>query len=312
MKSLRARLPPTNALVTFEAVARLLSFTQAARELGVSQAATSRQVRLLEGHLGVALFSRARKRVRLTPSGQQLLEAVAMGLGHIASAADGLRRDRHGRALTVATSLAFSAFWLMPRLPAFHAAYPALELRLSTSDSESDWYADDVDVAVVFGPQAVSGWQSEVLFGDEVIAVCRPDYFGTRGLPQTVAALREETLLQIDSPYMSWISWPDWFAGNAAPLPRDQLPRDQRDRRGPRFNNYSIAIQAALDGQGLALGWRRLVAPLLRDGRLIQVTSGHVTPDDDYVLLTQERAGEDRRVRAFRTWVLSQARQDWA
>lgn len=304
MRLLRNRLPPTNALVTFEAVARHLSFTHAARELGVSQAATSRQVRLLEDHLGVVLLDRARKRVRLTAAGQQLLEAVAMGLGHIASVADGLRQERRGRALTVATSLAFSAFWLMPRLPAFHAANPALELRLSTSDSEADWYADDVDVAVVFGPQTVSGWYREALFGDQVIAVCRPDYFGARGLPPSVQALQEETLLQIESPYVSWFSWPDWFARNAAPL--------RRDPRGPRFNNYTIAIQAALDGQGLALGWRRLIAPLLRDGRLIQVTSASVTPDDAYVLLIPERAGEDRRVRAFRNWILREAREDWS
>jgi len=304
MKPLRNRLPPTNALVTFEAVARHLSFTHAARELGVSQAATSRQVRLLEDHLGVVLLDRARKRVRLTAAGQQLLEAVAMGLGHIASVADGLRQERRGRALTVATSLAFSAFWLMPRLPAFHAANPALELRLSTSDSEADWYDDDVDVAVVFGPQTVSGWYREALFGDQVIAVCRPDYFGARGLPPSVQALQEETLLQIESPYVSWFSWPDWFARNAAPL--------RRDPRGPRFNNYTIAIQAALDGQGLALGWRRLIAPLLRDGRLIQVTSASVTPDDAYVLLIPERAGEDRRVRAFRNWILREAREDWS
>lgn len=304
MNILRTKLPPTNALVTFEAVARHLSFTRAARELGVSQAATSRQVRVLEDHLGVALFNRARKRVRLTPAGRQLLEAVAMGLGHIASVADGLRRDRQGRALTIATSLAFSAFWLMPRLPAFHAAYPDLELRLSTSDAEADWSADDVDVAVVFGPPAIGGWRSEVLFGDEVIAVCRPDYFGARGSPETVAALAGETLLQIESPYLSWISWREWFARNAAPLTRDP--------RGPRFNSYSIAIQAALDGQGLVLGWRRLVEPLLREGRLIQVTPGRVAPDDHYMLLSQERASEDRRVRAFRSWILSEARQDWA
>ncbi len=304
MKSLRNRLPPTNALVTFEAVARHVSFTQAARELGVSQAATSRQVRLLEDHLGVVLFNRARKRVRLTPAGQQLLQAVAMGFGHIASVADGLRQERRGRALTVATSLAFSAFWLMPRLPAFHAAYPTLELRLSTSDSEADWYADDVDVAVVFGPQVGAGWFSEALFGDQVIAVCRPDYFGARGLPQSVAELREETLLQIESPYISWFSWPDWFARNAAPL--------RRDPRGPRFNNYMIAIQAALDGQGLALGWRRLIAPQLSDGRLMQVTSANVTPNNDYVLLIPETRREDRRVRAFRNWILGEARRDWS
>lgn len=302
MEALRSRLPPTNALVTFEAVARYLSFTQAARELGVSQAATSRQVRLLEEHLGVVLFNRARKRVRLTPAGQQLLEAVAMGLGHIATTANGLRRERHDRALTVATSLSFSAFWLMPRLPAFHAAYPEMELRLSTSNSERDWFADDVDVAVVFGTDGGSGWRAEALFGDRVIAVCRPDYFGARGLPQSVMELPEETLIQIESPYVSWLSWPDWLARNAVAL--------RRSLRGPRFTNYTIAIQAALDGQGVTLGWRRLIAPHLLDGRLIQVTKASVTPDDAYVLMIPDHAGHDRRISAFRQWVLGEAKQD--
>lgn len=304
MNSLRNRLPPTNALVSFEAVARHLSFTQAAIELGVSQAATSRQVRLLEDHLGVALFDRTRKRVRLTPAGQQLLEAVAMGFGHIATTAEGLRPDRRSRALTVATSLAFSAFWLMPRLPSFHAAHPDLELRLSTSDSEADWYAEDVDIAVIFGPQAPGGWLIEDLFGDQVIAVCRPDYFGSRELPQSVEELQEETLLQIESPYISWFSWPDWFARNSATL--------RRGPRGPRFNNYMIAIQAALDGQGLALGWRRLIAPLLNDGRLVEVTKGIVIPDDDYRLLIPRSAADDRQVRAFRSWILGEAQRDWS
>lgn len=304
MKALRSKLPPPNALVTFEAVARHLSFTRAAEELTVSQAATSRQVRVLEDHLGVALFDRARKRVRLTPPGQQLLDAVAMGLGHIATVAEGLRPERRSPALTVATSLAFSAFWLMPRLPAFHAAHPDLELRLSTSDSEADWYAEDVDVAVVFGPQVPSGWLAEALFGDQVIAVCRADYFGSREGPRSPGDLLDETLLQIDLPYPSWFGWPDWFAPNAVPL--------SHALRGPRFNNYTIAIQAALDGQGLALGWRRLITPQLSDGRLVQVTSASVTPDGAYTLLIPESAREDRRIGAFHNWILGEAKRDWS
>lgn len=301
--SLRSRLPPTNALVTFEAVARHLSFTQAARELGVSQAAASRQVRVLEDHLGVVLFTRVRKRVGLTAAGQQLSEAVAMGFGHIATVVDGLRRERRDRALTVATSHAFSALWLMPRLPAFHAAHPALEIRLSTSDWEADWVADDVDIAVVFGLQAGSRWHSETLFGDQVVAVCRPNYFGARGLPRTIAELHGESLIQIESPHISWLSWTDWFARIAAPL--------HRAPRGPRFNNYTLAIQAALDGQGLALGWRRLIAPHLDDGRLVQVTAESVIPDDAYMLITPAHAGHDRRLRAFRNWILGEAKRDW-
>ena len=139
--------------------------------------------------------------------------------------------------------------------------------------------------------------------GEEVIAVCRPDYFGARDLPRSAAELQGETLLRMDSPYLSWFSWPDWFARNGAPLTSEP--------RGPRFNNYSIAIQAALDGQGLALGWRRLIAPLLDEERLIQVTPARVIPDETYALLTPEPAGDDKRIRAFRNWILGEARRDW-
>ncbi len=304
MKSLRNRLPPTNALVTFEAVARHLGFTAAARELGVSQAATSRQVRLLEDHLGVALFNRAGKRVRLTEAGTRLQQAATMAFGHLAAMAEELRREQRPRALTVATSSAFASFWLMPRLAAFQAAHPDLEMRLATSDGEADWFADDVDAAVVFGPSGRGAAAGELLFSDQVVAVCRPGYFGTRPVPSAAAELQSEVLLQLETPHPSWLRWPDWFAHCGAPLPPGGAPR------GPRFNAYTITLQAALDGRGLALGWRRLIEPLLRDGRLAQVTEAVVVPEEAYRLMVPERRGTPG-LRAFRDWILAEAQADW-
>lgn len=305
MTSLRNRLPPTNALVTFEAVARHLGFTAAARELGVSQAATSRQVRLLEDHLGVALFSRAGKRVRLTAAGERLQQAAAMAFGHLAGTVEELRRERRPKALTVATSIAFASFWLMPRLAAFHAAYPELELRLATSDGEADWFAEDVDAAVVFGPPGRRGLAGESLFGDQVVAVCRPGYFGTRTAPRTAAELQDEVLLQMESPHSSWLSWSDWLARCGAPL-----SPGGRGPRGPRFNAYTITMQAALDGRGLALGWRRLIEPHLQDGRLVRVTEAVVVPDETYMLVMPERR-KSPGLQAFQDWILAEARADW-
>ncbi len=303
MKPLRLRLPPPNALVVFEAVARLLSFTAAARELGVSQAAASRQVRNLEEHLGLALFRRERKRVYLTGPGEQLQRAVEAGLYQIADAADALRTAIRPEQLTVATTIAFSAFWLMPRLFAFHAAHPVWELNLMTSDAPRDWAAEGVSVSVVFGDADWPGYRAERLFGEEVLPVARPGYFKQRPPPREPAALLGETLLQMDSELISWWSWPEWLRRNGVAVPGKLT--------GPHFNNYSIAIQAALDGAGVALGWRRLVEPLLRDGRLLPVTAARVAPGESYWLLSPEAALEDARTEAFRGWISAEAAEDW-
>ena len=304
MSGFRNKLPAPGALIMFEAVARRLSFTAAARELGVSQAATSRQVRILEDHLGLRLFRRDGRQIRLTEAGEELFQAVAMGLGHIAGAVDALRARRRGNDLTVATSIAFSAFWLMPRLAAFHAAHSELELRLQTSDSQADWLADNVDVAVAYGLGAQPGFEAEPLFGDRIFPVAAPDYFGARSAPRSAEALLAETLLQHDTENPSWITWPGWFvqAGVEA----------GRSLRGPHFNNYVLMIQAAQDGQGVGLGWQRLVEPLLRAGNLQRVGDVAVAADGGYAVFYPERRRRDPKVEAFRAWIKRQAAEDWS
>ena len=304
MKPLRSRLPPPNALVVFEAVARLLSFTAAARELGVSQAAASRQIGNLESHLGLALFRRERKRVFLTGPGEQLQRAVEAGLYQIADAADALRSSVRPEQLTVATTIAFSAFWLMPRLFAFHAAHPVWELNLITSDAPRDWAAEGVLVSVVFGGEDWPGYRVEPLFGEEVLPVARPDYFKGRAAPESPEDLLGETLLQMESEQISWWSWPAWLERSGVSVTR-ALP-------GSHFNNYTMAIQAALDGVGIALGWRRLVEPHLRAGRLVPVTKARVIPEESYRMLSPEAALGDGKALAFRGWIAAEAAKDWA
>lgn len=304
MDHLRGRLPPTNALVTFEAVARHLSFTAAARELGVSQAATSRQVRLLEDHLGVRLFQREGRRIRLTAAGEQLHPAVSMAFAHIVGTTDALRRSPRGEALTVGTSIAFSAFWLMPRLAGFQAAHPGLELRLVTSDAESDLFAEDIDVVVVFGDRPPPGSEALRLFGDQVMPVCHPDYLaGRRPALKETADLLGETLLHLDSRQPTWLTWQAWLAACGTPVTRT-LP-------GPHFSTYTITIQAARDGRGIALGWRRLIDQHLEDGSLVPVTSARHVPQESHLLLIPHRMRQAPSVHAFRDWILTEAAGDW-
>lgn len=301
MSDLRSRLPSPGALIAFEAVARRLSFTRAAGELGISQAAVSRQVRILEDHLGgVLLLNRSRRQVRLTPAGEQLFDSVAMGLNHIAGVADTLRRSQRDRSLTVATSIAFSTFWLIRHLARFHNAHPQIEVRLITSDAQADWHHDDVDAAVVYGRGDAPGARAYRLFSDEIIAVAHPDLFAGRS--PGVADLAEAPLLHQDSPHETWLTWPQWLRRNGAAAPA-QL-------RGPRFTNHPIVMQAARDGHGVALGWRHLIAPDLAGGDLVRVTDGVVVPDEAYFLLVPDRLVDDRKVRAFRDWIVTEIARD--
>ncbi len=288
-----------NALVAFEAAARRLSFTKASVELGVSQAAVSRQIQALEGHLGVALFRRLHRAVRLTPEGERLWGAVTMGLGHISETATSLRRDQGRHQITVCTTIAFAAFWLMPRIDSFHAAHPDLELRFIASDSTLDPLTEGIDIAVRFGSGRWPGLDAHLLFEEEIFPVCNPAYLEGRAAPREPADLLKETLLLQESAETSWVTWREWLkaVGVAAPA---KLP-------GPRFNNYNIVIQAAQAGRGIALGWHRLIAPMIQAGSLVRALDASIKAPDSYFLVMPENQRPAEAAEALRAWLLSEA-----
>jgi DNA-binding transcriptional LysR family regulator len=299
----RGGLPPLTGLVAFEAVARHLSFTVAARELRVTQAAVSQQVKALEAHLAVGLVHRARPVIRLTAEGEVLAAAVQAGLDRIAEAVGVVRRRPRANQLTVATLVAFSSYWLMPRLPSFHATHPKIELRLVAGDGDIDWQGQDVDLGITFAHRPAAGFQTQRLFGDQIVAVARPDYFAGRSPPTRTADLTNETLLHLDFTTQDWMSWEAWFERcGVAP---------SSDLKGPRFNTYILLVQAALEGQGIAMGWRRLVDPLIRRGELMQVTDASVVPQAAFHLQIPKPRAAERPVAAFKTWLLAQAAADW-
>ncbi len=301
MRNLRAKLPPANALVTFEAAARHLNFTRAAAELRVTQAAVSRQVHLLEDNLGVQLFERQARGLRLTAPGRRLHEAVTMGLGHIATTAADLRRVRRAGELTVSTSVTFANYWLMSRVAKFRASHPEVQLRLVASAPVRDLTASGIDLAVRYGRGNWGGVETLHLLDNHVFPVCAPSYMARRRPLQSVTDLLEETLLHLVEYDRNWVSWETWLAAMGVTAPA----------RGPslEFDNYLVLTQAVLDGQGIALGGGRLAEDFLARGQLVRPIEAMLRSEQSFYLLIPSDQPLSPQARAFRDWILVEAKE---
>jgi len=292
-------LPPLNALRAFEAAARHLSFTKAARELHVTQAAVSHQIKGLEEYLGVPLFHRHRKAVLLTEAGQLCLPGLRDGFDRLAAAVDSIRNLDNANVLTVPTSPSLAAKWLVPRLDQFRKAHPEFEVRIDASTNLVDFERENVDIGIRYGSGSYPGLESELLFEIEVFPVCSPRLCkGKHGL-RTPADLKWHTLLHTE--WRARGEEPDWRMWLlAAGVP------DVDWTRGPQFNDVTVAIQAAIEGQGVALGRGALVAADLKAGRLVRPFRLSVAGRFRYYLVYPAAALKRPKVAAFRDWLLQE------
>jgi len=294
-------LPPLNALRAFEAAGRHLSFTKAAAELNVTPAAVSHQIKALEALLGVPLFRRLTRALRLTDAGQAALPTLSQGFDKLAQGVEQMRAHGESGLLTISVSPAFGAMWLVPRLEHFRSRHPDIEIRIDGTDRLVDLARDDADVAVRYGPGGYKGVRTDRLFGQVNTPVCSPALLrGAHPLRQP-EDLRHHTLLHID-----WkdaeASWRMWLL--AAGL------RDIDPTHGPRFSMENMAVQAALDGYGVALVGDMLVADDLAAGRLVRPFDPSLsTPlTFSYYLLSAKDSAGQPKVAAFRDWLLEAAR----
>lgn len=290
-------LPPLNGLKAFEAAARHLSFTKAAVELNVTPGAVSHQIKALEEHLETPLFRRLTRALQLTDAGQAALPILSEGFDKLSEGVDQIRALSENGILTISASPSFGAMWMVPRLEHFRSRHPDIEIRLDGSDRLVDLARDNVDVAVRYGPGGYKGVRVDRLFGQVNTPVCSPTLL-TGEHPLTVPDdLRHHTLLHID-----WedaeASWRMWLLAAGV--------RDINPARGPRFSMESMAVQAAIDGQGVALVGDILVADYLADGRLVRAFDSSLnTPlSFSYYLLSASGRGEQPKVEAFRKWLL--------
>ncbi|MCK0505994.1 LysR substrate-binding domain-containing protein [Aromatoleum anaerobium] len=250
------RLPPLDPLRGFVAAARHLSFTRAAEELFLTQSAISRQVQALEDALGVRLFVRGVRTLALTAEGARLARAAQGWLDDYAALADALRA--HGpRPVTVTATIGISALWLVPRLSRFQARYPDIDVRVAASNRVFDLEREGVDLAVRYCADRDAPAGAEHLFGESVVPVASP-VLATR--PLDAATLPDTVLLDFDDPRYPWLRWSDWLAAMGL--------EHVRPRAVLVFNHYDQLIQAAVAGQGIAIGRAQLLDQLLADGRL--------------------------------------------
>jgi len=294
------RLPPANSLVAFEATARHLSFKEAARELKVTPAALSRQIRILEEDLGCRLFDRLHRAIRLTPEGKRLQQAVGAGLSGIAAMVSELRSPNRGQQVTIGSSSAFAFLWLLPRIAAFNLARPEIDVRHVISDSFHDVASgEDVDILIRYGSGRLPGYVGHKLFDDELIAVCSPAYLKRRPPLRAPVDLLNERLIHLENVDPTWEDWNSWFNHlgiTEAPSTRGQL-----------INNYIIAVQAAVDGIGIVLGWKRLLTNYLKQGLLVPAIGAVVPTTGAYYQMLHERRNTGANVDHLRKWIEKEA-----
>lgn len=296
------RLPPLHSLVFFEAAVRHLSFTAAALELGTSQPAVSQRIGLLEEDLGVPLFKRGHRGVSLTADGLQLFNAVRDSLDGIGAAAAKIR-SRHARqVLTVATDFGFAAYWLMPRLAALRALVPNLDVRIVTTQDPFDIRGEPVDIAIAFGAGQWPGCTAQALFPEIVVPVCSPGFLAKHVLSGQAADLAKLPLLHLESADpLRWLGWENWFALHDV--------TSTSDSHDLTLNNYPLVIQAAIAGQGVALGWTPLVDDLVRNGQLVAAFAQPTTTAHGYFLVEPTAQRTPEPVQRFRQWIVVECTQ---
>jgi DNA-binding transcriptional LysR family regulator len=295
-------LPSLDLLKGFEAAARNLSFTKAAAELFVTQSAVSRQIQTLEEQLGVPLFRRTHRELRLTEEGQTLYKTSAEVLRLLRDVA-GRLNARPGM-LTVTTTASFAALWLVPRLNDFRRLHPGIDMRLDATNEIQDLEREGIDLAIRYCTPKMAGAAAVRLFGELVFPVCSRTLLAGRklGSPRDLTG---QVLLHYDDPYRRypWLSWEVWF----------ELTQTQGVKPAGmlRFSHYDQLIQAAAEGHGIALGRSRFVGHWVKQGKLVLPFGKRYmcTPSDSraYFLVPSPRAAARAEVTKFSRWLQQQA-----
>ncbi len=283
--------PNFSALRAFEAAARHQNFSRAADELHLTHGAISHQVRSLEQSLGVELFVRNGRHVKVTAAGQRFAETVARAMADIGAAADALRPREGAKRLTVTSIPSFAARWLAPRLGRFIDQHPDTEVVLQSSSQLQDLSRDEVDVGIRFGRGQYQGLVVERLMGDIYYPVASPRYLADKTL-NAPADLAHECLLRSEEPWLPWFQ----AAGLALAEPSG----------GVLFQDLSMLIRSAVDGDGVALVRHVAATQEIAAGELVRLFDLAIPSPSDYVLVCPPAAAAKPQVQAFRAWLLAE------
>ncbi|WP_144391691.1 transcriptional regulator GcvA [Pleionea sediminis] len=294
------RLPPLNSLRAFEAAARHLSFTRAADELFVTQAAVSHQIKGLEEFLGVQLFIRKNRKLLLTDQGQEYWPKIRDIFEKLAAATEQLKAQGAAGALNISVVPTFAIVWLVPRLSRFNSLYPDIEVRLKATDREVDFFQDDIDIAIYYEKGDYPGMYTETLLNEFLTPMCSPALLtGEKPLSEP-DDLRHHMLLH-DGTTDEWRKWLKLAGVKGIDL-----------RKGPVFSHSSMVMQAAIHGQGIALGHNVLAQPEIEAGRLVCPYDIVLPSDFKYDLVCPEEWAERPKIKAFCDWIIETVAQEQA
>jgi len=296
-----ALLPPLNSLRAFEAVGRYLSFSKAADELNVTPGAISQQVRGLEDFLEIKLFKRRNRSIVLTDSGQVFLPLLSDGFAGISAAVDSVRRSQGDDPLTISAAPSFTAKWLIPRLCKFQALHPEIDVRIDASSRLVDFAREDIDVGIRFGTGEIEGLDSNYLFSFDLIPVCSPDLMHEGKAVHDLSDIRHHTLLHSQDTDFdpSFPDWAMWLATAGVD--------DVDASRGMFFSQGEMVIEAAIEGQGIALCASVMVAGAIESGRLVQPFETRLPVRLSFHLITTRQKWSNPKISAFRQWILDES-----
>jgi LysR family glycine cleavage system transcriptional activator len=295
---MKRRLPSLNALKAFEASARHESFTKAAEELYVTQGAVSQQVKALEEELGVRLFRRERQRLAISEAGRFYLEVVRDAFDRLGTGTERLLQRQQSGVLTLTTSPNFAAKWLVNRLGRFSEAHPEIDLRVSASMQHVDFAREDIDLGIRHGDGNWPGLHVTRLCTEELFPVCSPGLLDHRGTARLPREMQRLTLLHTNN-HDDWARWLGKVGVEGVDF-----------KRGIVFNQASMTIDAAVDGQGIALARTALVATDLISGRLIRPFREALEAPFAFWIVCPKPSAELPKISTFRKWLLSEADQD--
>ncbi len=288
-------LPSLNGLRAFEVAARQLSFTRAAAELHVTQTAISHQIRRLEDQLGIRLFERRTRELRLTREAAAYLPAVQAAFEALREATARLQRPVRDGTLTISTTASLAAKWLVTRVAAFQDANPGIEVRITTSPHLVDFRREEIDMAVRYGRGSWPGLRARWLMAEDIFPVCAPALLqGDKPLRQP-QDLVHHTLLHTTTSREDWQLW----------LTAAGLPVSIAARRGMSFDQSFMAVQAAVDGLGVALGRTRFVEADIAAGRLVVPFDVVLPADAGFYIVAPEETADIPKIALFRDWLLA-------
>jgi LysR family transcriptional regulator, glycine cleavage system transcriptional activator len=289
----------------FEAAARNLSFTKAAAELFITQSAVSREIKALEDHLGVKLFERRPRALALTDSGEALYRVAADVLERLQAATDAIRRESRGRQLAITTTTGFASLWLIPRLGRFTSLHPDVDVRISATIEALNLERSLMDLAIRYCLPEAAPEGAVRLFGEDVLPVCAHSLTRDRSRPLKLPQdLRHHVLLHFDYPgaIRSFMDWGTWLTAHGI--------GDLRSAGALHFTQYEQMIQAAIAGQGVALGRQPLVQELIHSGALVAPLKDAVAGPRAYFVIESAAGAGKPHARAFTAWLLDEVRRD--